>query len=290
MTQKKNLNFWQLWNLTFGFFGVQFGWALQMANTSAIYEYLGANPEQIPMLWLAAPLSGLIAQPIIGYFSDRTWTFLGRRRPYFFVGAILASVALLLMPNSSSLWMAAGLLWILDTSINITTEPFRAFLTDSLPEKQRTKGFSMQSFFIGCGAVVAAVLPWLLDNIFGIKLSFYIGAAIFLASITWTVFNTEESPPEQPAKLQENQNFQEIFLLIKKMPTTMKQLAWVQFFTWLGMFAVFLYFPTAVAHEIFGATDQNSQLYTDGIHFIYALCDFVSLSSPSKYWYLYGNF
>src|SRR6478752_8471470 len=160
------LSFWQIWNMCFGFLGIQFGWALQMANMSAIYEYLGADAHQIPMLWLAAPLTGLIVQPIIGHMSDRTWGRLGRRRPYFLIGAVLASVALVLMPNASALWMAAGLLWIMDACINVSMEPFRAFVADLLPEDQRTQGFGMQSLFIGLGAVIASALPWLLTNWF----------------------------------------------------------------------------------------------------------------------------
>lgn len=287
---KPTLNFWQLWNMSFGFFGIQFGWTLQMANTSAIYEYLGANPEQIPVLWLAAPVSGLIAQPIIGYLSDRTWTSLGRRRPYFLVGAIFSSIALILMPNSSSLWMAAGLLWILDTSVNISMEPFRAFVADVLPVRQRTEGFAMQSLFIGLGAVVASLAPWLLNNLFGVnptyssdrtvpltvKFSFYLGAAVFLLTVLWTVLTTKETPlpkaiaPENHPKVRLTfasltNGMGEIFTLIKQMPATMRQLAGVQFFTWLGMFCVFLYFPTAIARHIFGAVVESSQLYTDGI-------------------------
>src|SRR5258706_10167035 len=206
---KPRLRFWQIWNMSFGFFGIQFGWGLQMANMSAIYEYVGASADQIPMLWLAAPLTGLLVQPIIGHMSDHTWGRLGRRRPYFLTGAILSSLALLLMPNSSTLWMAAGLLWILDASINISMEPFRAFVADLLPEDQRTRGFAMQSVFIGLGAVVASALPWLMTNVFGVmsvaapgtiplnvKLSFYIGALAFLGAVLWTVATTPESPPE----------------------------------------------------------------------------------------------
>ncbi|EAZ90171.1 MFS transporter [Crocosphaera chwakensis] len=288
-TEKKpnrTRNFFELWNMSFGFFGIQYGWALQMANTSAIYEYLGASPEQIPLLWLAAPVSGLIAQPIIGYMSDRTWGPLGRRRPYFLVGAILSSIALVLMPNSSTLWMAAGLLWILDTSVNISMEPFRAFIADLLPERQHTQGFSMQTFFIGFGAVVASVSPWILTHVFGfsnstseaegvpltVKVSFYIGAAVFLFTVLWTVFTTEEKPPQNlKAMRQANESkdagdkLGEIVDLIKATPKTMKQLALVQFFTWLGIFCMFLYFPPAVAHNIFGAVEENSTLYTEGI-------------------------
>ncbi|MBV8674434.1 MAG: MFS transporter, partial [Acidobacteriaceae bacterium] len=192
--RKPTRNFWQIWNMSFGFFGIQFGWGLQMANMSAIYEYLGARADQIPILWLAAPLTGMIIQPIIGHASDRTWGRLGRRRPYFLAGAILASTMLLLMPNSSALWMAACMLWILDASINVSMEPFRAFVADILPEGQRTAGFAMQSLFIGLGAVVASALPWLLTNAFHmhqiagdtravpstVRLSFYIGAAAFI--------------------------------------------------------------------------------------------------------------
>src|ERR687885_2218434 len=159
--KKEHLNFLQLWNMSFGFLGIQFGWGLQMANMSAIYEYLGAKPDEIPMLWLAAPLTGLIVQPIIGHMSDRTWNRLGRRRPYFLTGAVLASVALFIMPTSASLWMAAGLLWILDASINISMEPFRAFVADKLNPAQRTAGFAMQTFFIGLGAVIASLLPYI---------------------------------------------------------------------------------------------------------------------------------
>src|SRR5213595_2464839 len=153
-----------IWNMSFGFLGIQFGWGLQMANMSAIYEYLGAKPNQIPMLWLAAPLTGLLVQPIIGHMSDRTWGPLARRRPYFLVGAILSSLALILMPNSSTLWMAAGLLWIMDASINVSMEPFRAFVADLLPDDQRTAGFAMQSIFIGLGAVAASAMPYLLSH------------------------------------------------------------------------------------------------------------------------------
>src|SRR3989449_3831364 len=164
--QRSHLSFWKIWNMSFGFRGIQFGWALQMANMSAIYEYLGADAHQIPILWLAAPLTGLFVQPIIGHMSDRTWNRLGRRRPYFLVGALFASFALIAMPSSGTLWMAAGLLWVLDASINISMEPFRAFVADLLPENQRTRGFAMQSLFIGQGAVVASALPWILGNVF----------------------------------------------------------------------------------------------------------------------------
>ena len=272
--------------MSFGFFGIQFGWGLQMANTSAIFEHLGANADQIPILWLAAPLTGLIVQPIIGNLSDNTWGALGRRRPYFLVGAILGSLALIWMPNAGSLWMAVGLLWLLDTAANISMEPFRAFVSDLLPAKQRTKGFAMQSLFIGLGAVLASALPWLLTNVFDIsdggggngvpqvvKLSFYVGAACFFGTVLWTVVTTEERPPRDMEAFREQQErrlgigatIREIYVAFRQMPTTMRQLAWVQGFSWLGMYCVFLYFPPAIAHNLFGAVDETSALYSQGI-------------------------
>ena len=284
MMNKPQRSFWQVWNMSFGFLGIQFGWGLQMANMSAIYEYLGARADQIPILWLAAPLTGLLVQPVIGHASDRTWGRLGRRRPYFLTGAILSSLALVLMPNCSALWMAAGLLWILDASINISMEPFRAFVADLLPESQRTQGFAMQSLFIGLGAVVASALPWMLTNVFHlraqpgtipstVRLSFYIGAAAFLGAVLWTIASTPEYPPddlEAFRRAKSNKpgllaNGKEILGAIKEMPRTMRQLAPVQLMTWLGLFCMWLYFPVAVAHNVFGAPDQNSPLYARGI-------------------------
>ncbi|MCE7040930.1 MFS transporter [Dyadobacter sp. CY312] len=208
--KKPNLSFWDIWNMSFGFLGIQFGFALQNANVSRIFETLGANVDDIPILWVAAPLTGLIIQPIIGYFSDRTWTRLGRRRPYFLAGAIVASLSLLIMPNSPSLWFAAGMLWMLDASINVTMEPFRAFVGDNLPSRQRTSGFAMQSFFIGIGAIVASSLPYIFTNWFDIsnqaapglvpdavKWSFYLGGFVFLIAVIWTVAKSKEYSPEQ---------------------------------------------------------------------------------------------
>ena len=287
LTTKPVRNFWQIWNMSFGFLGIQFGWGLQMANMSAIYEYLGARADQIPILWLAAPLTGLLVQPLIGHASDRTWGPIGRRRPYFLAGAILSSLALVLMPKSSTLWMAAGLLWILDASINISMEPFRAFVADLLPEHQRTAGFAMQSLFIGLGAVVASALPWMLTNIFhvhasaaetrvipsAVRISFYIGAAAFLGAVLWTIVSTPEYPPDdmeefRRAKAEKSglmTNAKEIIASIEAMPRTMRQLAPVQLMTWLGLFCMWLYFPVAVAHNVFGAPDQNSPLYARGV-------------------------
>ena len=282
--EKPRLGFWQIWNMSFGFLGIQFGWGLQMANMSAIYEYLGARADQIPLLWLAAPLTGLFVQPVIGHMSDRTWGRLGRRRPYFLVGALLSSSALVLMPNASALWMAAGLLWILDASINVSMEPFRAFVADLLPEDQRTHGFGMQSLFIGLGAVVASALPWLMTNAFGVtsaaatgaiplnvKLSFYIGAAAFLGAVLWTVGTTREYPPEDLEAFRSRPRTgmlggaAEIRDAIAHMPATMRRLAWVQVCTWAGLFCMWLYFPVAVAHNVFGAPDESSPLYRAGV-------------------------
>jgi maltose/moltooligosaccharide transporter len=286
--EKPRLSSWQISNMSFGFLGIQFGWGLQMANMSAIYEYLGASADQIPMLWLAAPLTGLLVQPVIGAMSDRTWGRLGRRRPYFLTGAILSSLALLLMPNSSALWMAAGLLWILDASINISMEPFRAFVADMLPEEQRTRGFATQSLFIGLGAVVASSLPYILTNFFGIrgeagagghaipltvKLSFYAGAVAFLGAVLWTIFTTREYPPDDMEAFRAMKArgmgvagmIREIREAIHEMPRTMKRLAPVQLCTWFGLFCMWLYFPVAVAHNVFGAPDETSPLYREGV-------------------------
>lgn len=286
---KPKLSFWQIFNMSFGFFGIQFGWDLQRANMGPIYEYLHASPDEIPMLFLAAPLTGLIVQPIIGYMSDHTWhPRWGRRRPYFLVGAILSTICLFWMPNSSALWMAAGLLWILDSAGNVSMEPFRAFVTDKLSEEQRTLGFAMQSFLIGLGGSIASALPWILAHLFGIsgaheagsipltvKYSFYIGAAMFLVSILYTVFTTNEYPPAEigfKEKVKESNKgfgigFQEIFQSIMNMPPKMKQLALVQFFTWPGLFLMWFYYSTAVARNVFGATSETDPIYTDGVQF-----------------------
>ncbi|WP_309641790.1 MFS transporter [Flavobacterium sp.] len=207
--EKRRLSFWQIWNMSFGFLGIQMGFALQNSNVSRIFQTLGANIDDIPILWVAAPLTGLIIQPIIGYFSDRTWTKLGRRKPYFLAGAILASGALFIMPNSPVLWFAAGMLWIMDASINVSMEPFRAFVGDNLPEKQRTMGFATQSFFIGIGAYVASKLPLILTHLGventaplgiipdSVKYSFYIGGIAFIITVLWTVITSKEYTPEE---------------------------------------------------------------------------------------------
>ncbi len=298
MPASSKTKFSTIWNMSFGFLGIQFGWGLQMANMSAIYEYLGAKPDQIPMLWLAAPLTGLIVQPIIGHLSDNTWSpRFGRRRPYFLVGAILSSLALIAMPNSSSLWMAAGLLWILDASINISMEPFRAFVADLLPSQERTRGFAMQSFFIGFGAVIASALPWIMTNWLGVaastpgtipttvRLSFYVGSAAFFGAVLYTVLTTKEKPPVDLAEFTRQKaksagiaaGAREIVAAVKHMPDTMRQLALVQICTWLGLFCMWLYFPVAVATNVFGAPNSSSPLYQKGVEWAGVCFDAYSL-------------
>lgn len=358
--KKPRLSFWQIWNMSFGFLGIQFGFALQNANVSRIFETLGADIEDIPILWIAAPVTGLLIQPIIGHLSDNTWGRLGRRRPFFLIGAILASLALFVMPNSPSLWVAAGMLWIMDASINVSMEPFRAFVGDMLPADQRTRGFAMQSFFIGTGAVVASALPYILTNWIGIentapegeiapsvKFSFYIGAIVFISAVVWTVFRTKEYSPEELEAFNDaeesnvknrddggdNIEFsrksanaclrtgiillvlgiilsiilliievkKEVYILsigiaffglveliagllqknkssnsgivsiindLNNMPLTMKQLAFVQFFSWFALFAMWIYTTAAVTDHIYGTSDTTSSLYNEGADWV----------------------
>jgi maltose/moltooligosaccharide transporter len=315
MTDKPRLSILQIINMSIGFMGIQFGWGLQMANMSAIYEYLGANADAIPILWLAAPLTGLLVQPIIGHLSDNTWCRLGRRRPYFLIGAILASAALFFMPFAGTLIMAASLLWILDTSVNISMEPFRAFVADMLPEEQRTVGYSVQTLFVSIGAVTASAFPWICHNIFHlgeaqqaaihpgaavgiqahahavisqflekvpllnhihfadklpyiIKFSFHFGAAVFIICVLWTIFTVREYPPAETERSKPKQKgavsafFREIFTDLFHMPKTMRELAWVQIFTWMGLFIMWMYFPVSVGH-LFGS--EGTAEYTNGI-------------------------
>ncbi len=298
---KPRLSFWQIWNMSFGFLGIQFGWTLQMNNISPIYEYLGARADQLPILFLAAPITGLLVQPIIGHWSDNTWGFLGRRRPFFLVGAILSSLALVLMPMSSALWMAAGTLWILDASINISMEPFRAFVADMLTDEQRARGFTMQSFFIGIGSVGASFVPLLFLSSATtaantipswVRYSFWLGAAAFLGAVLWTVFTTKEYPPS--AKERERLKTAKAFDLpaigkaLAEMPRPMRQLALVQFVTWVGLFCLFLYFGVAVARNVFGAHSPSEALYSDGVKwagycsgFYNLVCSLVSPVLPS---------
>ncbi len=282
---KPDLQWWHILNMSVGFFGIQHGFEIQFARMSSIYEKLGANPEQIPLLWLAAPLTGLLIQPIIGYMSDNTWigSLKMRRRPYFLFGAIFASIALCLMPNSSTLWMAAGLLWILDASLNISMEPFRALVADKLNSKQRPSGFAMQTLMIGLGTILGnyiasldfiKIAPWMKQfAVSSMHISFYTCAAIYLISILYTVLLTPEYPPETEEGKKEkttisealNRWWQETSDCYKKMPTVMKKLAVVQFFTWMGLFCMWMFYTVAVAKYVFGATDPHSELYDQGI-------------------------
>lgn len=286
---KPKLSISQIINMSVGFFGIQFGWDLQRANMGRIYENLGANPDEVPILFLAAPLTGLLVQPIIGYMSDRTWhPKWGRRRPYFMIGAILSSIALVFMPHSSELWMAAGLLWILDVFGNVAMEPFRAFVTDKLPDSQVNRGFIMQSLMIGLGGSIASALPWIMKNVFdktntadqggipeNVKWSFYIGAFFFITSVLYTVFTTKEYPPDDPdfkKKIKEsNKGFlggaQEIFHALWNMPKRMRIISLVQFFTWPGLFLMWFYYTTAVAVNVFHGKDASDPVYAEGADF-----------------------
>jgi maltose/moltooligosaccharide transporter len=282
---KHRLTFRQIINMSFGFFGIQFGFALQNANVSRIFQTLGAEIDKIGFLWIAAPLTGLLVQPIIGYMSDRTWhRKWGRRRPFFFIGAVLASIALFLMPQSTMLWMAAVLLWVLDASINISMEPFRAFVGDKLTSAQRTTGFATQTFFIGLGAVIASLLPYIFTNVFhisntapegqigdSVKYSFYIGAVVFFLSVLWTVITSDELPPENIEEWkQEKAQSKGLIVAVKEitkgifsMPKTMGQLAVVQFFTWVGFYCMWLYSTAAIAQNAYGTVDTTSKAFQD---------------------------
>lgn len=275
--------------MSIGFFGIQFGWDLQRANMGPIYDVLGANPDEIPLLFLAAPLTGLFVQPIIGYMSDRTWhPKWGRRRPYFFIGAVLSSIALVFMPHSPYLWMAAGLLWVLDTFGNVAMEPFRAFVADKLPDSQLNRGFIMQSLMIGLGGSIASALPWMMRNWFNlkntaaegviadnVKFSFYIGAFFFLSAVLYTVFTTKEYPPSdlgyKKRVKESNKGFgggvKEIFSAIANMPPRMRIIALVQFFTWPGLFLMWFYYSVAVAYNVFGASSDTDPAFGDGRDF-----------------------
>lgn len=353
MREKPALRFWQIWNMCFGFLGIQFGFALQNANVSRIFQSLGASIDDLPVLWLAAPVTGLLVQPVIGYMSDRTWGRLGRRRPYFLYGAILSTAMLLVMPNSPWLWVAAGTLWILDASINVTMEPFRALVGDMLPDRQRAFGFALQSLFIGVGAVVASALPWILTNWGGVsnvaeaggvpdsvKWAFYLGAAVFIAAVVWTVVRTKEYSPaelaefnateavgkaEQPVESRSARQYRAsgtVWLLagsffsvavavfdwdlqlhvlgigsaafgvlqlivawlrswgrtkdalycimedLFHMPRTMRQLAVVQFLSWFGLFAMWIYTTSAVASRHYHATDVSSAAFNEGANWV----------------------
>ena len=287
--EKPRLSLVEIINMSVGFFGIQFGWDLQRANMGRIYENLGAHPESVPILFLAAPLTGLLVQPVIGYLSDHTWhPRWGRRRPYFMIGAILSSIALIFMPHSSELWMAAGLLWILDVFGNVAMEPFRAFVTDKLPDSQVNRGFIMQSLMIGLGGSIANALPWLMKNVFDIsntsttgipenvRWSFYIGAFFFLAAVLYTVFTTKEYPPsnlDHKDKMKESRKgfgggAKEIWSALRNMPPRMRIVSLVQFFTWPGLFLMWFYYTTAVGVNVFGGNpDSNDPVFAEGADF-----------------------
>ncbi|MDP2722353.1 MAG: MFS transporter [Bacteroidales bacterium] len=281
MIKKPRLSFWQIWNMSFGFLGIQFGFALQNANASRILQTFGADVEHLNWFWLVAPLTGMIVQPIIGYFSDKTWNKFGRRRPYFLAGAFLTSMALILMPNAPHLasWIApmfvgGGLLMIMDASINISMEPFRALVADKLPDEQHALGFSMQTLLIGIGAVVGSWLPYMLGNWLGVPTeaahaglvppnvvwSFYIGAAVLISSIIWTVITTTEYPPDY----YEDDTLVEEKTKVKfTIPKTMWQLLLVQFFSWFALFSMWVYTTPAVARHFYGAIDPASEAYQE---------------------------
>ena len=293
LNTKPHFNFLQILSLSMGFLGIQFGYALQNANASRILQTFGADIEQLSWFWLAAPITGMIIQPIIGHYSDHTWTKLGRRRPFFLVGAILASIALILMPNAGvfanvlpAMFVGAGFLMIMDASFNVAMEPFRALVADMLPADQSTLGFSIQTFLIGVGAVIGSWLPYILAEWLGISkiatnggipdnvvFSFYIGAAIMIVTILWTVFTTKEYSPEELAVFnaenetveQEKSKFSDIFRDIAAMPKTMKQLGLVQFFSWIALFGMWVFTTPAVAQHVYGlaVNDTKSALYQD---------------------------
>ena len=280
--EKKKLSFWQIWNMSFGFLGIQFGFALQGGFMSRIFQTLGAEKDAIPFLWIAAPLTGLLVQPIVGYLSDRTWhPRFGRRKPFFFFGAVLSTIALFFAPYSAALWMAAGALWILDASINVSMEPFRALVADKLPESQRSYGFVVQTLIIGIGTWVASNLPWLMTELGAantaapgvvpdsVKYAFGIGAFVLFTSILYTILNTEEYPPEDLDAFEREKEskkgfftgMKEVFQLIVTMPTVMKQLGVVQFFSWFAFFTMWSFATPAITEHVFGATDTSSAAY-----------------------------
>ncbi len=288
--KKKRMSFWDIWNMSFGFLGIQFGFALQNANASRILQTFGADVEHLSWFWIAAPLTGMVVQPIIGHYSDKTWTKLGRRRPYFLAGAVLTSIALILMPNSAmftafapAMFIGAGMLMVMDASINIAMEPFRALVADLLPSDQRTLGFSVQTSLIGFGALLGSWLPYILAEWIGISkiapeghipdnviFSFYTGAAILLGAVLWTIFTTKEYPPEsyesESGNPEQNDNrsfFTAIFQDFKSMPKTMKQLGVVQFFSWFALFSMWVFTTPAVAVHIYGTDihDTSSETF-----------------------------
>lgn len=276
--EKRKLNFWQIWNMSFGFLGIQFGFALQGGFMSRIFQTLGAEVDDIPGLWIAAPLTGLVVQPIIGYLSDNTWSpKFGRRKPYFLIGAILASITLFFMPHSPALWIAAGLLWVLDSSINISMEPFRALVADKLPESQRSNGFVVQTLIIGIGTWVASNLPWLINKMGvsneasagvipqSVVVAFSIGAFVFIASIVYTLFTTKEDPPENLEEFlsekKESRFIPDLLASLKDMPSTMKKLGIIQFFSWFAFFTMWSLSMPALTEHVFNAPKPDAKEY-----------------------------
>jgi len=284
--EKRKLSFWQIWNMSFGFLGIQFGFALQGGFMSRIFQTLGAEVDDIPGLWIAAPLTGLLVQPIIGYLSDNTWSpKFGRRKPFFLIGAILASITLFLMPHSPFLWIAAGLLWVLDSSINISMEPFRALVADKLPESQRSNGFVIQTLIIGIGTWIASNLPWLVNK-FGVSneaaagvippsvvVAFSVGAFVFFASILYTIITTKEDPPADLEKFKsekkESRFIPDLIKSMKEMPSTMKKLGLIQFFSWFAFFTMWSLSMPALTEHVFNSpkpdVKEYAQLDKDGI-------------------------
>jgi len=278
-TQKPKLSFWDIWNMSFGFLGIQFGFALQGGFMSRIFQTLGAEKDAIPLLWIAAPLTGLLVQPIIGYLSDRTWSIRwGRRRPYFLIGAVLSSIALFFVPHSPALWVAAGFLWILDASINVSMEPFRALVADKLPESQRSYGFVIQTLIIGIGTWIASNLPWMVSKLgvsdaaaagvvpMSVKVAFAIGAFVFMISILWTVFRTSEYPPEdmeafEREKKEKSSFISDIIGNIGSMPTTMKKLGVIQFFSWFAFFTMWSMANPALTEHVFNTPSPDVSAY-----------------------------
>lgn len=276
--EKRKLSFWQIWNMSFGFLGIQFGFALQGGFMSRIFQTLGAEVDDIPGLWIAAPLTGLIVQPIIGHLSDNTWSpKFGRRKPFFLIGAILASLTLLFMPHSPALWIAAGLLWVLDSSINISMEPFRALVADKLPESQRSNGFVIQTLIIGIGTWIASNLPWLVNKLGvsneaaagiipqSVVVAFSIGAFVFLTSILFTILTTKEDPPQDLEKFlsekKESRFIPDLLASLKEMPSTMKKLGLIQFFSWFAFFTMWSLSTPALTEHVFNAPKPDIKLY-----------------------------
>jgi maltose/moltooligosaccharide transporter len=276
--EKRKLSFWQIWNMSFGFLGIQFGFALQGGFMSRIFQTLGAEVDDIPGLWIAAPLTGLVVQPIIGYLSDNTWSpKFGRRKPFFLIGAILASATLFFMPHSPALWIAAGLLWVLDSSINISMEPFRALVADKLPESQRSNGFIVQTLIIGIGTWIASNLPWLVNKLGvsneaaagvipqSVVVAFSVGAMVFFLSILYTIFTTKEDPPEDLEKFlnekKESRFFPDLMESLKDMPSTMKKLGLIQFFSWFAFFTMWSLSTPALTEHVFNAPKPDVKVY-----------------------------